>query len=181
MIIVMTITRFPRIKGQRIISHPPCIHKLTCVLYPVLIFVVYFNRRLVWRFKRWRPAWKASCHARARWSTWSVLWSRRRPPIRKPSSACGTTYPRKPWLTWRWRISSPAPTEKLKRPLKSLELPLRHDPLTDISHGGWLERVASYASSINVSKHLLLPRFPKCFTPDCLIQSFHGCWKMRMN
>lgn len=150
----------------------------------VLIFGFYLNRRLAWRFKRWRPPWKASYHARARWSTWSVLWSRRRPLIRKPSSGCGATYPQKPWLKWRWHNSSPAPTEKLKRPIKSLELASRHNQLTDVSYGGRLERLSTGLTLhyMQITQNVThqdfqstehLPCFPKCFTPNCLIQLFH--------
>lgn len=85
----------------------------------LLAFLI--NRRPVWRFRHWRAAWRASCHERARWSTWSVLWNRRKLPTRRLSSACVAVYHQMPWLMWRWHNSSLAPMGKPKLPVKSLE------------------------------------------------------------
>lgn len=86
-------------------------------------FGFLINRRLVWRFRHWRAAWRASFHERARWSTWSVLWNRRKLPTRRPLSVCVAVYHQMPWLMWRWHNSSPAPMGKPKLPVKTLESP----------------------------------------------------------
>lgn len=91
--------------------------------HSVLMFGFLINRRLVWRFRHWRAAWRVSCHERARWSTWSVLWNRRKLPTRRPLSACVAVCHQKPWLRWRWHNSSPAIMGKPKLPVKSLEWP----------------------------------------------------------